>query len=215
MRTSGNSGHVHRMLVLGGALLLVSACATVNPDEMQEELDRIRAEMREGNEQVEARMGERIDQLEQRMDSRISSLENDMSTLRDELGASMERLESAVRFNTPIHFAFDEAEIKDEARPLLDRFAEVIGSHYADAVITVEGFTDAAGSTEYNRRLGMQRAEAVMAYLASAGVSENRLRAVSYGQARERQVVPDAQGPGEDGWENRRVALVVDFNPAR
>jgi hypothetical protein len=33
---------------------------------------------------------------------------------------------------------------------------------------------------------------------------------VSYGEARNRQVVPGARGPGDAGVENRRVALVID-----
>ena len=37
------------------------------------------------------------------------------------------------------------------------------------------------------------------------------LRAVSYGESRNRQIVPGAQGPGDAGVENRRVALVIDY----
>jgi hypothetical protein len=33
---------------------------------------------------------------------------------------------------------------------------------------------------------------------------------VSYGEVRNRQVVPGAKGPGDAGVENRRVALVID-----
>ena len=37
------------------------------------------------------------------------------------------------------------------------------------------------------------------------------VRAVSYGETRNRQITPGAQGPGEEGLENRRVALVIDY----
>ena len=37
-----------------------------------------------------------------------------------------------------------------------------------------------------------------------------RLKSVSYGESRNRQVVPGAKGPGDVGLENRRVALVID-----
>jgi peptidoglycan-associated lipoprotein len=215
MNAFQKSGFVNRMLVLGGVFLLVPACSTVSPDDLQTELDRLRAEMRAGDEEVEARLGQRIGQVEQRLNSRISTLESELGALRSEFGATVERMESAVRFNAPIHFAFDEYEIKAEARPLLDRFAQVMQSYYADAVVTVEGFTDTAGSQAYNQRLGMRRAEAVKAYLGERGIPQDRMRAVSYGEASNRQVVPDARGPGEDGWQNRRVALVVDFNPSR
>jgi hypothetical protein len=38
------------------------------------------------------------------------------------------------------------------------------------------------------------------------------VKAVSYGEAADRQVVPGARGPGVTGIENRRVALVVDYS---
>jgi peptidoglycan-associated lipoprotein len=86
----------------------------------------------------------------------------------------------------------------------------VVREHYPDAVITVEGFADPAGSVAYNRQLGKRRGDAVREYLASSGeLTTERLKVVSYGEARERQVVPGAEGP--DGLPNRRVALVIDY----
>ena len=77
--------------------------------------------------------------------------------------------------------------------------------------MTVEGFTDPAGSAAYNQRLGQRRADAVKEYLATAGgFTSETLKAVSYGEVKKRQVVPGAKGPGDDGIENRRVALVID-----
>ncbi len=38
------------------------------------------------------------------------------------------------------------------------------------------------------------------------------MRTVSYGKARDRQVVPGAKGPGREGEQNRRVALVIDYS---
>jgi peptidoglycan-associated lipoprotein len=87
----------------------------------------------------------------------------------------------------------------------------VIKEYYPGALITVEGFTDPAGSARYNLRLGQRRADAVKEYLATAGgFASDSVKAVSYGEVRNRQVVPGAKGPGEEGIENRRVSLVVD-----
>lgn len=94
---------------------------------------------------------------------------------------------------------------------MLDRFASVVKEYYPGALVTVEGFTDPAGSAAYNLRLGQQRADAVREYLAVAGGLETaELKAVSYGESRNRQVVPGAKGPGDVALENRRVALVID-----
>lgn len=142
-------------------------------------------------------------------EERLAALEAGM----DEMGLKMVEIEElavgAIRFNAPVHFAFDSHEIEDGSKPLLDRFAVVVNNFYTDALITVEGFADPAGDAEYNQWLGQQRAEAVMTYLVEAGVDAGQLRAVSYGAARNRQVEPGAWG--EDGLANRRVAFVVDY----
>jgi peptidoglycan-associated lipoprotein len=116
-----------------------------------------------------------------------------------------------LKFNVPVHFDFASSELRDGDRPVLDRFASVVAEYYPGALVTVEGFADPSGSAAYNLQLGRRRAEAVQEYLATAGgFGADRLRAVSYGEVRNRQVVPGAKGPGEQGIENRRVALVID-----
>jgi peptidoglycan-associated lipoprotein len=116
-----------------------------------------------------------------------------------------------LKFNVPVHFEYDSSELREGDRPVLDRFASVVTEYYPGALITVEGFADPSGSAAYNLQLGRRRAEAVQEYLATAGgFGADRLKAVSYGEVRNRQVVPGAKGPGEQGIENRRVALVID-----
>lgn len=175
----------------------------------------LRAEMEERDQELEERLTSRMDGMEQQLEARIQELEQSLGDLQDDFDVTVERLETAIRFNAPVHFDFDEATIRSEDQPILDRFAEVVGGYYEEATITVEGFTDSAGPAEYNRRLGQERAEAVKEYLTQAGLPEDQLRAVSYGEDQERQIAPDAFGPGEEGWENRRAAMVIDFSDAR
>src|SRR5690606_10791106 len=140
-----------------------------------------------------------------------------MSQLTDELRVRFERydaeitqLRGRVRVDMTAHFGFDDATLRDEDKPALDDFARVISEHHPDVVVTVEGFTDPAGPAGYNRRLGQRRAEAVADYLVgTGGLSADRVRAVSYGEAPERQVVPGATH--DAGMANRRVALVIDY----
>lgn len=207
------SGTATRGVALAAALLLASGCGYAKQDDVQRDLADLRADMRaemeSGDQAVEDRLGTRIDAV----DGRIDRLEVALRDLRDEFEVTVERLENAIRFNAPVHFAFDDATVRNQDEPVLDRFAETVRAYYPNASITVEGFTDSAGSAAYNQRLGQRRAEAVMEHLASRGLSSERLRAVSYGQSEDRQVVPGAAGPGEEGWQNRRVAMVIDFNP--
>lgn len=187
-----------------GLTLGLSGCSTVSPDEMDAELAQIRQEYQQADQQL----SNRIDQL----DSRVSSLESEMQSLRSDFNTQIERLQGAVRFNVPVHFDFDEAQIRDLDRAVLDRFASIVGEYYSDALVTVEGFADPAGSEAYNQRLGKRRADAVKQYLTSTGgLGADIVKSVSYGESADRQVVPGARGPGVTGIENRRVALVIDY----
>ena len=125
----------------------------------------------------------------------------------------MEKEKTLLKFDVPVHFEFDRSDLREADRPVLDRFASVVKEYYPGAVITVEGFTDPAGGEAYNRQLGQRRAESVREYLTtSGGFNSETIRAVSYGEVRNRQVIPGAKGPGDEGMENRRVALVIDHS---
>lgn len=147
--------------------------------------------------------------LNTEQEQRLAALEAGMGEMDMKMAEIEELAVGAIRFNAPVHFGFDNYEITDESKPTLDRFAAVVSNFYTDALITVEGFADPAGDAEYNTWLGQQRAEAAMAYLVEAGVDAGQLRAVSYGDARNRQVEPGAYG--DNGMANRRVAFVIDY----
>jgi peptidoglycan-associated lipoprotein len=195
----------------GLSLLALTACATVSPEDMESELSQLRAEMRQSEERVEQLEG-RVDEVEQRAeqrDQRMNELEQSLSGMRNEFGGQIERMEESIRFNAPVYFEFDDANVRDQDRAILDRFAQVVQEYYPDAIITVEGFTDPVGPPEYNVWLGQERADAVREYLVGSGLADERVRSVSYGMDNLRLIVP-AQGGPSAGWQNRRVTLVID-----
>jgi len=68
----------------------------------------------------------------------------------------------------------------------------------------IEGNADERGSQEYNIALGDERASAVMKYLSTQGIAENRMTTVSYGEER-----PVCKEQTENCWQqNRRAAFV-------
>jgi peptidoglycan-associated lipoprotein len=196
------------------ALGLSGCAAKVKRDEFNTEVARLREEMQAGDRQVATQLGGRVDSTNQAVADhtrRLEALEQELQAFRSEYQVSMEKVRGMLKFNVPVHFDFASSELRDSDRPVLDRFASVVKEYYPGALITVEGFTDPAGSAVYNKRLGQHRADAVKEYLATAGgFTSDSIRAVSYGEVRNRQVVPGAKGPGEAGIENRRVALVID-----
>jgi peptidoglycan-associated lipoprotein len=196
------------VLVATGAIL--SGCARVKPEELDAALADIRTEMQDGDQRVSgevATLGGRVDGLE----SRLDALESRLTQLAQEFDATVERLETAIRFDMPVYFDFDSSDLTDTHRQILSRFAGVVREYYPTALITAEGFTDAVGTPEYNQALGLRRADAVKGFLVQQGLSGDQVRSVSYGEAQNRQV-SSAHGPGSEGWENRRVALVIDHN---
>lgn len=147
---------------------------------------------------------------DQTQQQQIDAIKQEMQQRFAKYDASITELQGRVKVDTAAHFAFGDANLRDEDKPLLDDFAKVISQHHSDALITVEGFTDPAGSKGYNHRLGMKRAQAVRDYLVSTGgLADDKVRAVSYGEASNRQV--DKGKTRSDGASNRRVTLVVDF----
>lgn len=199
------------LLSVFGIALFASGCAHVNQEDLDSELDQIRQEMQDGDDR-NARQTEELGTRLGDVESRLDGLERDLRSLQDDFNVTVERLESAIRFSTPVHFAYDEAEIRSQDRDVLERFGSVTGEYYSGATITVEGFTDPAGSDAYNQQLGMRRAEAVKGYLTdNSNLPAELIRTVSYGESGDRLIDPEAQGPGEAGMQNRRAVLVVDF----
>ncbi|HEX7049287.1 MAG TPA: OmpA family protein [Longimicrobiales bacterium] len=185
-------------------LVLLAGCGYAKRSDVESQLAQLRQEMQSGDEAVSTR----VDQLEGRMDA----LERDLQALRSEFNVKIERLEGLLAFDVPVNFDFDKADLREADKPVLERFAAIVRDYYPNAVITVEGFTDPAGSRAYNEKLGKARAETVKSYLTSVGgLPADRIRTVSYGETPERLVVPGAQGPGAAGLPNRRVSLVIDY----
>ena len=104
-----------------------------------------------------------------------------------------------------IQFEFDSAKLLPESRPLLDNLAKAINSDKLRGfTFVVEGHTDIIGSAEYNQKLSDQRALSVLAYLASKGVSKERLK--SLGKGSTELLIPDKP----DAAENRRVRIILN-----
>ncbi len=201
--------------VLTGCLaltMIVSACGVSRSDH-DADITSLRSEMQgemARRDTVAMVLVQAAVALNLEQEVRLANLEAGVAALDARMIEIEELAINAIRYNAPVHFAFDSYEVIDEESMIaLERFAAVVSRFYADALITVEGFADPAGDADYNKWLGQKRAETIMQYLVAAGVDAGQLRAVSYGDAANRQVEPGAWG--ENGIANRRVAFVVDY----
>ena len=151
---------------------------------------------------------QQLQQKQQDQQQQIDSIKQQMQSQFSKYDAQITAMQGRVSVDTVAHFAFNSATLNDHDKPALQNFAETMSKYHPNAMITVEGFTDPAGSRGYNKHLGMERAKAVRDFLVSSGLNADMVRAVSYGEDANRQV---AKGASHDrGADNRRVSLTVD-----
>jgi peptidoglycan-associated lipoprotein len=102
-----------------------------------------------------------------------------------------------------IYFAFDQSNIIDTNKTVLEAHAQYLKEH-ADSKIVLQGNTDERGSSEYNLALGNRRAENTKKVLAVLGVASKNIGVVSFGKEK-----PTSLCHEESCWaENRRADIV-------
>ncbi|XDA97473.1 peptidoglycan-associated lipoprotein Pal [Sulfitobacter sp. LCG007] len=80
-------------------------------------------------------------------------------------------------------FPVDQSNLTPEAMNVLTGQATWLQTN-VDYTAVIEGHADEQGTREYNLALGARRANSVKEFLVSRGVSESRLRTISYGKER-------------------------------
>jgi OOP family OmpA-OmpF porin len=120
-----------------------------------------------------------------------------------QVSACQDRLNRIVN-SGHIHFATDSAILDSTSFETLERLASA-AKVCPGMRIAIEGHTDAEGSAEYNQRLSVRRARAVVAFLVKAGADRKQLEAVGYGPTR-----PAAPNDTEENMaKNRRIEFSV------
>lgn len=105
-----------------------------------------------------------------------------------------------------INFAFNHSNLDAEAKAILSKQASWI-KQFPEIKFRVYGHTDLVGSAAANKRLGLRRANRVVNYLISQGISADRLEAVvSFGEAQ-----PLIVTEGRERRNRRTVTEVIGF----
>lgn len=103
-------------------------------------------------------------------------------------------------------FGFADASLPKTATERLDALVAQVRDYPAETHIEVEGHTDGTGPSEYNRRLGLDRAESVKRYLYEHHrLPLHKINVFSYGE--ELPVAPNDTSEGRA--LNRRVVVRV------
>ena len=188
------------------ALPLMAACATKGY--VNEQVGVARTELTDTiNTKIAAERQERMS-ADEAIRADVQALRGALDSLRSEFDVRITQVAEGLKFMMPVTFAFDDATLREEDKPSITRFAQVVQQHYPNAKVTVEGFADPAGSRNYNVNLSQRRAEAVKQYLAEAGMTSDMVATVAYGETR--QVVPGAERDDMGADKNRRVTFVIE-----
>jgi peptidoglycan-associated lipoprotein len=140
----------------------------------------------------------------------LGRLRTDLTALRTEFGAKIAEVADGLRFAMPVHFAYDDANVRQADAAALDRFATVVRKYYTGSKVTVEGFADPAGTASYNLALSQRRADAVRSFITSRGIDGSLVSTVGYGETR---LVTRAERDMPGAQLNRRVVFVIETPP--
>ncbi len=111
------------------------------------------------------------------------------------------RSDYAKIYDTPIYFEFNEYKILDSQKKPLDEFATYLKKNKEK--VEVGGHTDNIASKDFNYKLSLKRAEAIINYLLKKGISKERLIPKGYWYSQ-----PVADNSTEEGRaKNRRVTF--------
>ncbi len=151
---------------------------------------------------AEAVSSDELSQISDLVTEKFSQLINDQM-----IQVSSNELWLQIELKDSILFGSGSADASEQAQKIFDEIA-VILKNYSNPV-QVEGFTDniPIKSPKYptNWELSTARASTIVKYLASRGVSPERLSAVGYGEYQ--PVAPNETEVGRA--QNRRVAIMV------
>lgn len=86
-----------------------------------------------------------------------------------------------------IFYDFDKATLRPESKTALDEMAQIMRDN-PNITIEMAAHTDRKGSDDYNIKLSHRRAQSVIDYLISVGISSDRLQAQGYGKSRPKTI---------------------------
>ncbi|MFA6262832.1 MAG: OmpA family protein [Candidatus Babeliales bacterium] len=84
-----------------------------------------------------------------------------------------------------VHFEFNKDKIRADQRTIIDENVQL--AHQATEQgkkVVIEGHCDQLGSAAYNLALSQRRAQAIKEKMVNAGIAENDIKTIGYGQER-------------------------------
>jgi peptidoglycan-associated lipoprotein len=206
--------HGGSLLLYAATMTMLAGCATSGAlrrakEEQAQALAAERTQRVEADSALRAELAQQLGEVK----GDIVALRNELKAMRTDFGAKIAAIENGLQFAMPVNFGFNDANVRAEDMPILQRFSAVVTKYYPGSKVTIAGFADPAGSARYNQILSERRAVAVRNVLVSKGLTNNQLNVVGYGKTR--QVAPGAWGDAPGAEQNRRVVFVIETRPVK
>jgi peptidoglycan-associated lipoprotein len=197
------------------AAVAVSGCATkkyVSKEvgEVNQKVDNLSTEVEKTQERVK-RNEVRIDEVNQQSQTGITEAKGSaqqamVKATEAEKAAKGKLIYTVTLSNDKVTFPLNRAEVSDDAKKVIDEAIGQLAQENKGVYFEIEGHTDSTGPSEYNAKLGEDRAMAVRNYLHDQdNIALNRMQVISYGETR--PVVDNKTR--ENRAQNRRVVIKV------
>ncbi|MBA3648353.1 MAG: OmpA family protein [Chitinophagales bacterium] len=107
-----------------------------------------------------------------------------------------------------VFYDFAKATLRPESLPPLDTLVTLLKDN-PGIIVEIASHTDSKGTLKYNQKLSLSRAQSVVNYLESKGVTSDRLIAKGYGPTQ--PVAPNKLKNGKDNPEGRALNRRTEF----
>jgi len=181
--------------------------------ENQVDLTRQRAVHGSVQNQLKEAEGRRSDMLLSSRQQQLNQAKSAATTAEQKLMALQSEMENVKAEQTnrglvltlqDVLFETDKAQLQPGGQRTIQTLAQFLQEN-PETNVTVEGFTDAQGSDQYNMKLSQERAQAVVNELTTAGISRDRMAVKAYGE--QYPVATNDSSAGRQ--QNRRVQMVL------
>jgi outer membrane protein OmpA-like peptidoglycan-associated protein len=183
------------VIVLLGIVALTTGCATKKwvrevVGQQDQKIARADAEAREQS----ARIVEHADRIAG-LNTKVQGIERSVGDVSDRANTALTKAEETDKRLTrlwsqrhtrqqvetvSVHFGFDRWDLDDGAETALRSIIQELQKN-PRLTVDLQGYTDPAGTTNYNVGLSQRRVEAVRRYLVKQGVELPRIQAVGLG----------------------------------
>ena len=190
------------MTLLVGFFVIMLSFATIDPEKFDEAARSVTQEFGGSFQVPYADLAERIREILKKLG------------VGDQLLIKISDAGLEISFKGTVFFETGSADLKPEAKPVLENLIAAIRNEPESFNITIEGHTDdvpimRGGVFRNNWELSSIRACRVLEAFITAGMTQKRLTAVGYGEAR--PLVPNRDASGmaipENQSQNRRVIV--------